>query len=102
MPYFLINGRSSHSYLNEPKFHLLVFANDEDAIGSVRRDFDTRYQDSADQQFFALDGPVRKAFGTNAPFVVLLRPDNHIALISAEVSVDRIEAYFKDFIGNRR
>jgi 2-polyprenyl-6-methoxyphenol hydroxylase-like FAD-dependent oxidoreductase len=99
MPYFLINGKASHSYLNEPKFHLLIFANDEATVESLRGNFGSKHQDRADQQFFALNEPARKAFGTHTPFMVLLRPDNHIALISSEISSERVDAYFKNFIG---
>jgi 2-polyprenyl-6-methoxyphenol hydroxylase-like FAD-dependent oxidoreductase len=98
MPYFLINGKSIHSYLHEPKFHLLVFANDEDAYEDMRQAFKNEYEKLADQQLFLLDERVKRVFGTDKAFAVLLRPDNHIGFISGEISVGRIRAYFNGFI----
>ena len=97
MPYFLVDGNSSHSYLHAPKFHLLIFAAG-DSPESLRQNFEGGFQDIVEQQTFSLDEQVKKVFGTDSPFVVLLRPDNHIAFISAEVSQGRIEAYFERFI----
>lgn len=101
MPYFLISGRSSHSYLDEPKFHLLVFANGEDSHEAIRQAFESEYQGFADQQFFALDERARGVFGTSEPFLLLLRPDNHIAFLSSEVSLARVQEYFEQFIGEK-
>ncbi len=98
MPYFLIAGRSSHSYLHQPKFHLLIFAAGKDLPESLRQTFESDYQDIADLQVFTLDERVREVFGTDKPFVVLLRPDNHIAFLSPEISVEGIRDYFKRFI----
>ena len=99
MPYFLIAGRSSHSYLHQPKFHLLIFANEEAGIESIRQSFESEYQDIAEQQVFPLDRRVKEVFGCDQPFVLLLRPDNHIAFLSPDISRERIERYFKEFIG---
>jgi 2-polyprenyl-6-methoxyphenol hydroxylase-like FAD-dependent oxidoreductase len=98
MPYFLIAGRNSHSYLHQPKFHLLIFANGELGIESIEQTFESEYRDIAELQVFALDERVREVFGTDKPFVVLLRPDNHIAFLSPDISLERIQAYFKEFI----
>jgi len=46
-----------------------------------------------------LSEEVGKAFGFNTTFTVLLRPDNHIGLIFPEVSIDKVDAYFKQNIG---
>ena len=94
----MINGRHSHSYLHEPKFHLLLFAQRKDSYESIRKAFENEYQGIADQQFFVLDEPVSEVFGSNEPFLVLLRPDNHIAFLSLDISFKRIEAYFREFI----
>lgn len=101
MPYFLINGRNSHSYLHEPKFHLLVFANRKDSYESIRQAFESEYHGIADQQFFVLDERARGVFGSNEPFLLLLRPDNHIAFLSTEVSLARAQAYFEQFIAEK-
>lgn len=101
MPYFMIAGRSSHSYLHQPKFHLLIFTNGEDGSESIGQGFESKFQDIAEQQVFALDERAREVFGTDKPFVLLLRPDNHIAFISSDISLARVEAYFEAFIGSR-
>jgi 2-polyprenyl-6-methoxyphenol hydroxylase-like FAD-dependent oxidoreductase len=102
IPYFLINGRNSHSYLHEPKFHLLLFANRKDSYESIRQAFEREYQGIADQQFFVLDERAREAFGSNEPFLLLLRPDNHVAFLSTEISLARVQAYFDQFIGDKQ
>jgi hypothetical protein len=99
MPYFLISGRSSHDYLREPKFHLLVFANKADSYEAIRQAFESEYEGFADLQFFALDERARGVFGTSEPFLLLLRPDNHVAFVSTEVSLARVQAYIEQFIG---
>lgn len=99
MPYFMIAGRSSHSYLHQPKFHLLIFANGKHQFESIRQSFESVYGDIADQQVFTFEERVREVFGTDEPFVLLLRPDNHIAFLSPDISLERIDRYFEEFIG---
>ena len=96
MPYFLIGGRSSHDYLRAPKFHVLVFTNSDDSYEAIRQAFEGEYQGFADQQFFALDERAREVFGTSEPFLLLLRPDNHIAFLSLDISFKRVEAYLEN------
>lgn len=98
MPYFLTSDRSIYSYLHAPKFHLLVFANGDEAFEAIRQNFENEYQEVADQHFFNLDSRVKEVFGTDRPFLVLLRPDNHIAFVSPEISRARIQTYFDRFI----
>ena len=50
---------------------------------------------------FLLSPDVKEAFGANREFTVLLRPDNHIALIASEVSLDHVRRYFDKFIDCR-
>jgi 2-polyprenyl-6-methoxyphenol hydroxylase-like FAD-dependent oxidoreductase len=99
LPYFLVNGRSIHSYLFEPKFHLLLFAKHHDQYQSLRQTLASEHAEIADEQFFILDERISKAFGSSEPFIVLLRPDNHIAFLSSEISLKRVQAYFAQFIG---
>lgn len=98
MPYFLVSGDSIHSRLHEPKFHLLVFGNEEDTHDALRQTFEQEFREFADQMFLRLDERVKKLFGTDKPFVALLRPDNHIALISSDITLGRIRSYFDGFI----
>ena len=99
MPYFLVEGRSVYDALREPKFHLLTFS-DEPGGGPDARDalegVDTRL---FDRQHFPLRGRAAEVFGADAPFTVLLRPDNHVAHISQGVSTDGAMAYLRGLAG---
>lgn len=99
MPYFLIDGRSIYDRLREPKFHLLTFSDEEgDGLktGDALEGEDSRLVDC---QHLPLRGRAAEVFGTDAPFAVLLRPDNHVAYISPEVSSDRARAYLRELAG---
>ena len=91
LPYFLLNGRSIFDYLKEPKFHLLVFSNDEH--DSLCEDFQREFGHVAACQVVPVDARVREIFEKENDFIVLLRPDNHIAFISSEISLDGARDY---------
>jgi len=51
---------------------------------------------------FPLLSQVKAAFGTDQPFAVLLRPDNHIAFLSSDTSpsdtsLEKLHKYFNQF-----
>ena len=76
MPWFEIEGTSIYDRLHEPVFHLLAFGNDslfEDEMMDVHN--------------LPLTAEVKQHFGSDRSFVVLLRPDNYIALLSHELNV---------------
>ena len=98
MPYYLVDGESIHSRLHAPKFHLLVFGSEADTHEALRHTFEDEFREFADQMFLRLDERVKKLFGTDKPFAVLLRPDNHIALISSDIPLGRIRSYFDESI----
>ena len=81
--------------------NLLIFASGKHFPESLRQTLESEYQDIAELQVFNLDERAREVFGTDHSFVVLLRPDNHIAFLSPDISLKRIQAYFKEFIGSR-
>ena len=56
-----------------------------------------RWAGLIDTQIFSMNETVAKAFGTNKPFFVLLRPDNYIGLIADEFSPDLIVKYLDRF-----
>ena len=101
MPYFVVAGESIHSRLQEPKFHLLVFGAGAENHDALRQAFEKEFRPATDQIFLQLDEKVRKLFGTNQPFIVLLRPDNHIAFISSEITLNRVRSYFDEFLAQR-
>lgn len=99
MPYLLVDGNSVYDKLREPKFQLFTFSDGrKDYLGEM----ESKYTDLINHHVIPLYPHVAEVFGTNKPFNVLLRPDNYIAYISAETSLDRLTAYLKDVIGNAR
>jgi hypothetical protein len=65
----------------------------------LRTELETSYPDLADFNLFSISPEVKEAFGTNKDFSVLLRPDNHVGLISSEDSLSRVPEYLVKFIG---
>ncbi len=90
MPYFLVNGQSIHDRLNEPKFHLLLFSNDEQKCETVCNEVASEFVDC---YVVPLDARVREVFEKEQDFSVFLRPDNHIAFISSELSARGVRDY---------
>ncbi len=90
MPYFLIDGKSIYDRLHQPKFHLLVFSDDEKDFQDLENEIGN---DSIDFNAAPLSSEVKKIFGTEKPFIILLRPDNYVGLISAEISPEKVKNY---------
>lgn len=91
MPYFLIDGKSIYDFLRAPRFHFLVFSNEE-----IKSDdfFEQGCKSEwIDCQSFPLAPEISEIFGTEKPFCVLLRPDNHIAFFSESVLLDEAKDY---------
>jgi hypothetical protein len=103
MPYFLVDGKSIYDKLRAPKFHLLSFTVEEkDHLRDHERrpvELDGNDTQLIDRSFMPLSRQVAELFGSNKPFNVLLRPDNHIALVSLDVSSSRVSAYLRDVVG---
>ena len=91
LPYFLVDGKSIFDQLKEPKFHLLVFSNEEQK--SLCEEFVREFGDVAACQVVPVDARVREIFEKENDFIVFLRPDNHIAFISSELSLDTVRDY---------
>jgi 2-polyprenyl-6-methoxyphenol hydroxylase-like FAD-dependent oxidoreductase len=93
MPYFLVNGKSIYDGLSAPRFHLLTFSEGADLseLGMYAHLFD--------HQVVPLSPEVSEVFGTNKPFKVLLRPDNYIGLVSADMSARAVTDYFREVFG---
>ncbi|MEP6569553.1 MAG: FAD-dependent monooxygenase [Acidobacteriota bacterium] len=101
LPYFLVDGQSVFDRLRAPKFHLLAFSNDasgEKLTGPA--EIGRRYADLLDRYLVPLSPHIAEVFGTNKPFQVLLRPDNHIAFISSTTSQSPLPAYMSELIEN--
>lgn len=98
LPYFLFDGKSIYDKLQQPKFHLLTFSDGESDYQSVKDEVEREYAHLLDYHVVPLYSRVAEVFGTDKPFNVLLRPDNHIAFISADTSLNRLKAYLNGVI----
>lgn len=93
LPYFLVDGQSIFDKLKQPGFHLLIFSN------RSRHEFCDEFQKNfghlGDCQVVPIDARVSEIFENEEDFVVLLRPDNHIAFISSEISLIPVRDYLQ-------
>ena len=85
-------GDSIFHKLNAPKFHLLLFSNKE-SEQTICKDLEHEFSDVADCQVVPLDDRVKEIFEKENDFTVFLRPDNHIAFISSEISPAIVQEY---------
>jgi hypothetical protein len=93
IPYFLVDGKSIFDKLNAPKFHLLIFSNDNRAGACA--EFERDFGHLADCQVLPIDERVSELFEKGKEFCVFLRPDNHIAFISSEISSRNVAEYLQ-------
>lgn len=99
LPYFLMNGQSIFDQLKEPKFHLLVFSNGEH--NSLCEQLAHEFGEVADCHVIPIDARISQIFEKENDFVVFLRPDNHIAFISSEISLDDTRDYLNRIAESR-
>jgi len=97
MPFFRVDGKSIYQNLYKPKFHLLVFADDQSNVQAMKTELETRYRDLVNFSAVSLDPQIAEAFGTDKPFCVLLRPDCYIGYLSTEFSSNELRTYLRDF-----
>jgi len=83
MPWFEIDGQSIYDCLKEPAFHVIDFGVDCNA--------DPEW---AVNVKMSLTDKVKRTFGCNTPFSVVVRPDNYIGCISSDREF--IHRYFAD------
>lgn len=94
MPYFTIEGASVYDRLKEPKFHLLAFSDGQNAIPDLSEALGD-YAAYADYHELPLYPNVAEIFGSTESFLVLVRPDNYIGLISGTDAPQSIRDYLK-------
>jgi 2-polyprenyl-6-methoxyphenol hydroxylase-like FAD-dependent oxidoreductase len=99
MSYILVDGNSIYDKLTQPNFHWLTFSSKRKNFQRLRNEFGNQYDELMDSNSFSFSPEVAEAFGTDNDFSVLLRPDNHIGLISADISPRSVEKYLTEFIG---
>jgi 2-polyprenyl-6-methoxyphenol hydroxylase-like FAD-dependent oxidoreductase len=93
MPYFVVDGESIFDKLRAPKFHLLSFSDGQTQPDGLQS------TEVLDKQTIALYPRATEVFGASKSFSVLLRPDNHIALITKDPSLKRVDEYLKWIFG---
>jgi 2-polyprenyl-6-methoxyphenol hydroxylase-like FAD-dependent oxidoreductase len=99
MPYFLVDGKSIYGPLRTPKFHLVKFSDalSEQSSGESTRteldDLEQKYAEILDSHVIPLYPQIAETFGREESFAVLLRPDNHIGLISTDSSLGSVSEY---------
>lgn len=98
MPYFLDNGSSIYDKLQSPKFHLLAFSESQDLAQGLKADIESQYAEWVEFIDVSLQPQVAEIFGTNKPFIMLVRPDNYIGFLSTVLSLDSFKDYVKGFI----
>ncbi len=91
MPYFLVDGQNIFDKLKAPKFHFLVFSGGDHR--ALCAEFERDFPQVADCYMLPLESRMREIFEIENDFVVFLRPDNHIAFISTEISLNAVRAY---------
>jgi 2-polyprenyl-6-methoxyphenol hydroxylase-like FAD-dependent oxidoreductase len=99
LPYFLVDGRSIYDKLHQPKFHFLVFSSEGYKFQALKAELESRYSELMDLNAISVSREVEKNFGSNKDFGVLLRPDNHVGLISSDISSVSVVKYLEQFIG---
>jgi 2-polyprenyl-6-methoxyphenol hydroxylase-like FAD-dependent oxidoreductase len=98
MPYFLVDGKSIYDKLRQPKFHLLVFSNAQSDFQPLKTELESEYAELIDFNVIPFYPQLAEVFATNKSFNVLLRPDNYIAFISDETSLNRVKIYINEFV----
>jgi len=93
MPWFEADGKSIYSSLTSPAFHLLLFGADSEVCSGLRQAMRSKWQDDIEIQEHPLQEAVKKAFGCESPFLVLLRPDNYIGYLSDDLSAEKLNEY---------
>ena len=83
-----VYNQSVYDRLREPKFHLFGFFGG-DGFAKVSEDL----EDLLDVRNLALTTEVAEIFGSDKPFILLVRPDNYIGLISNKTTLDEVRTY---------
>lgn len=90
MPYFVIDGASIYEKLKSPMFHLVSFSDGQTEMFSADETFKDSFYDF---HSFPLYPHVAEVFGCTKSFSVLLRPDNYIAMMTDDNSLEKINEY---------
>ena len=94
MPYFMVNGESIYNRVHKPVFHVLSFS--DDGTDPLPETFEA-WSEMTDKSTIRINSEIAATFGHAGPFVVVLRPDNYIGLISDDVSAKPVLNYLNSF-----
>lgn len=97
MPWFEIHGKSIYDYLHDPGFHLLIFSDGKREIQPLPELIMKKWERKLDSHFFDLNEKTAEAFGPRSTFLLILRPDNYIGLISDDFSPATVSDYLDRF-----
>ncbi len=98
MPYFTVEGESIYDELHEPKFHLLTFFDGSGSPPDFSASFVNQYSALIDFHHLPLYPHITEIFDATETLMILLRPDNYIGLISAEISSGKLENYLAEIL----
>jgi 2-polyprenyl-6-methoxyphenol hydroxylase-like FAD-dependent oxidoreductase len=101
MPWFEIEGSSIYDRLREPKFHLVVITDGVTEIPPLPEDLMQAWSGLIDSTVLDITDVISDIFGTRKAFFLILRPDNHIGLISDRFSPDLVRQYLSKFYGHQ-
>jgi 2-polyprenyl-6-methoxyphenol hydroxylase-like FAD-dependent oxidoreductase len=100
MPYFLVDGKNIYDRVQQARFHLLIFSDGQSDFAALQDETESRYGELVDVHIIPLYPQIAEIFGTDKAFMILLRPDNYIGLISPEISLGELRDYFNAFINH--
>ena len=93
MPWFMLDGRSIYDDLRDPVFHLVVFHDGKDEVASLPDNLVQDWDGQIDSHSYSLFPHIAEKFGTDKSFVLILRPDNYIGMISDDLSPEVVKTY---------
>lgn len=96
MPY--LGARSIYDKLHEPKFHFIVFSENETDSQTIQSEIAENFSGSVDFTAAPLSPQAKEIFGTNESFCLLLRPDNYIAFIDSDISTAKLKTYLAEIL----
>ena len=98
MPWFEMDGKSIYDFLHKPLFHLVVFSDGKTEARQLLDQLTQEWTDKIDSHFFPLAPNISAKFGNSGPFLVILRPDNYIGMISDDFSPETLRQYLARII----
>jgi 2-polyprenyl-6-methoxyphenol hydroxylase-like FAD-dependent oxidoreductase len=95
MPWFEIEGGSIYDRLREAKFHLVVVVDGITHVPVLPDELMEQWSGLIDSTVLEMTDDISEIFGTMKAFFMVLRPDNHIGLISDRFSPDIVSRYLE-------